>query len=113
MTFKDLNEMYQLSFDDNYFLGFLDIQSGNVDYLGIKSEKFTNTGVILLNLEKIRNDNKTYEIINALNSKLFFRDVDQSLGNIIFYPKIGQLPDKFGIWNLEFLRHRRYKKIFV
>ena len=38
--FKDLNEMYNLNFNDNYVLGILDFFSGGVDYLGIKSEKY-------------------------------------------------------------------------
>ena len=70
-VFKDLNEMYQLKFNDNYILGFLDVASDGVDYLGIKSEKYINSGVVLLNLEKIRNDKKVYELIKVTNRNIY------------------------------------------
>ena len=50
---NDLNEMYQLQFNDNYVLGILDILSNGIDFLGIKSEKYINSGVILLDLKKL------------------------------------------------------------
>ena len=99
ITLKDLNEMYRLSLDDNYVLGFLDVLSGGVDYLGVKSEKYICAGVILLNLEKIRNDNKTYQLINISKSNVKLRHVDQTIINYVFYPKIGIFPDNIGIWN--------------
>ena len=97
--FKDLNEMYNLNFNDNYVLGILDFFSGGVDYLGIKSEKYINAGVIMLNLEKIRNDNKIYNLINEIKNKTALRGQDQSLINYVFYPKIGILPYKYVIFN--------------
>ena len=45
LIFNDLYEMYQTPFEDNYVLGFLDIFSEGVDYLGLKSEKYINSGV--------------------------------------------------------------------
>ena len=56
-------------FDDNYVLGFLDIQSKDIDDLGIKSEKYINSGVLLLNLEKIRKDKKYYDLINFVSNQ--------------------------------------------
>jgi lipopolysaccharide biosynthesis glycosyltransferase len=46
LIFKDLYEMYQTSFRNNYILGFLDILSGGIDYLGIPSEKYINAGIL-------------------------------------------------------------------
>ena len=116
LILKDLNEMYQLEFNDNYILGILDVLSRQLDSLGIKSEKYINSGVILLNLEKIRNDNKNYELINITNSDKYFNGVDQTILNYVFYPKIGILPSKFGIWNFSdkkdikiYLSHLRTK----
>ena len=37
MTFSDLNEMFTLDFNDNYILGFYDVNANGVDNLGIKS----------------------------------------------------------------------------
>ena len=45
---SDLYEMYNLNFDDNYVLGFYDVIPKGVDYLGINSTKYINSGVILL-----------------------------------------------------------------
>ena len=99
IVLKDLNEMYQLPFNDTYILGFLDIQSKGIDFLKIKSERYINSGVVLLNLEKIRRDSKIYELINVTNSKIWLPAVDQTVINYVFYPKIGLLPSKFGMWN--------------
>ena len=91
--------MYQTSFQNNYVLGFLDIFSEGVDYLGLKSEKYINAGVILLNLKKIRRDKKHYELLYmALNHKKL-KHQDQTVINYILYPKIGLLPFKYGIFN--------------
>ena len=101
ITFKDLSEMYQIEFDDNYILGFLDIMSNGVDHLGIKSERYINSGVVLLNLEKIRKDNKTFELIKALLDDIPRPSVDQTIINYVLYPKIGILPSKYTTWNFE------------
>jgi lipopolysaccharide biosynthesis glycosyltransferase len=58
LTFKDLREMYNLDFNDAYIIGTLDYFSNGVDYLELKSEKYINSGVLLINLEKLRNDEK-------------------------------------------------------
>ena len=95
LTFKDLSEMYQIEFNDNYILGFLDIMSDRVDHLGIKSERYINSGVVLLNLEKIRKDNKTFELIKALLDDIPLPNHDQTILNYVLYPKIGILPSKY------------------
>ena len=99
LIFSDLTNMYKLDFNDNYVLGFLDIISSAIDYLGLKSNIYINAGVILINLKKIREDKKIFEIINILNSKKKLRNNDQTIINYLFYPKIGRLPSKYGIFN--------------
>ena len=98
LTFKDLREMYNLDFNDTYILGTLDYLSNGVDYLELKSEKYINAGVILMNLEKLRNDKKYVELINIVN-KVQLRNEDQTAINYILYPKIGILPYKYNIFN--------------
>lgn len=99
LIFKDLYELYQTKFNNNYVLGFLDVLSGGIDYLGLASERYINAGIILLNLEKIRKDNKHYELLYmALNHKKL-KHQDQTVINYILYPHIGILPYKFGIFN--------------
>ena len=108
LIFHDLFEMFQLSFKNNYVLGFLDILSGAVDYLGLKSEKYINAGIILINLEKIRKDRKHYELLYmALNHKNL-KHHDQTIINYVLYPNIGLLPYKYGIFNYPTLFDIKY-----
>ena len=99
LTFSDLSEMYNLDFNDNYVLGFYDVLSHGVDYLGLKSNIYINAGVTLFNLKKIKEDNKTMELINMANSNIKLNNVDQTIINYVLYPKIGRLPCKFGTFN--------------
>jgi lipopolysaccharide biosynthesis glycosyltransferase len=99
LTFKDLNEMYQIELKDNYVYGILDFFAYGIDYLGIKSEKYINDGVIILNLEAIRKDKKIYDLINSIESKMILNNQDQTLINFVFYPKIGIIPSKYVIFN--------------
>lgn len=98
LTFKDLNEMFQLNFNNNYILGTLDYLSFGVDYLGLKSNKYINAGVILINLEKIRKDKKYYDLIN-ITTRVRLENDDQTAINYVFYPDIGRLPAKYNIFN--------------
>ena len=108
IIFKDLYEMYQLPFKNNYVLGFLDFLSGALDYLGLISEKYINAGIILLNLEKLRKDNKHYELLYfALNHKNL-KHQDQTVINYILYPNIGVLPSKYGTFNFPSLFDVKY-----
>ena len=54
---------------------------------------------MLINLEKIRKENKHYELLYmALNHKKL-KHHDQTVINYILYPYIGILPHKYGIFN--------------
>ena len=100
LILSDLYEMYNLNFDGNYVLGFYDVIPNAVDYLGINSTKYINAGVILLDLEKIIKDNKTKEIIDlTTNTDFKLNNYDQTVINYLFYPKIGRLPSKYGLFN--------------
>ena len=95
LTFSDLNEMYNLNFNDNYILGIYDILNDGIDYLGIKSEIYINSGVILLGLKKLRDDKKVFEFVNLIDSGKQLKNEDQTVINYLLYPKIGRLPSKF------------------
>lgn len=99
LSFKDLKEMYNSNFDDNYVLGFLGFVSWGLDYLGIKANNWINAGVLLLNLKKIREDNKCNELLRSIKSKIKLNNDDNTVINYALYPKIGKLDAKYVIFN--------------
>ena len=100
LVLNDLNEMYQYSTGNNYILGFLEYSSYNeMDKIGIYTDKYINSGVILLNLQKMRKDDKIFEIVKAVKDKKYLGKQDQSLLNYVFYQRIDILPSKFVIFN--------------
>ena len=54
-----------------------------------------------MNLKKMRDDKKIFEIINITNSNIELRNNDQTILNYLLYPKIGRLPSKYAIFNFE------------
>lgn len=108
LAFDDLYEMYNLNFENNYVLGYLDPLSHGTDYLGLKTEKYINSGVLLLNLDLIRKNNKYYEIISMLNHYKKLENNDQTVINYVFYPYIGLLPLKYGIFNFDSIFDIKY-----
>ena len=86
ITLKDLSDLYKNEFNDNYVLGFLDYSNCEGK---IWSERYINDGVILLNLKKIRNDKKAYDLLNMTMNDTKLRKHDQTVINKVFYPKIG------------------------
>ena len=108
LNFEDLEEMYNLQLNNNYILGFLDLLSNGVDYLGLKSDKYINAGVLLINLELIRKHQKYYELLNMYNNNQKLENNDQTIINYIFYPNIGILPLKYGIFNFNSIFDIKY-----
>lgn len=98
ITLKDLSDLYKNEFNDNYVLGFLDYSDCEGE---IWSERYINDGVILLNLKKIRNDKKAYDLLNMTMNNTKLKKHDQTVINKVFYPKIGLIPFKYGIWNFQ------------
>lgn len=98
LTFKDLSELYNEDFHGNYILGILDYLRHGIDYLGIKSQKYINSGVILINLEQIRKDKKYFDLINITKNE-YLMNHDQTALNYVLYPKIEKIPDKYVFFN--------------
>lgn len=91
MVFKDLYEMFNLPFNDNYFLG----QPTGGDFWKNKKQNPINVGVMLINIKKLREDNKDFELLHNLFLKKY---VEQTLISYVCMPKIGYLPFKYGIF---------------
>ena len=99
ITFKDLLEMYNLPFNDNYVLGYPFQDVNKIDKFVKNATTYINSGVILLNIEKIANDDKDIELIQLTleeNANLWFPEQDAI--NVAFFSKVGILPLKYGIY---------------
>ena len=112
---KDILDMYNYPFNDNYILGFPFYMTYVMDKYGINATHYINGGCLLFNIEKIRKDNKDVDLIQFTlknNSVLSFREQDSI--NYIFHPNIGFLPLKYGIYmigsNKKFKALSRYTR---
>jgi lipopolysaccharide biosynthesis glycosyltransferase len=97
---KDISEMYNYPFNDNYILGFPFYTGYIMKRYGINKPKhYINGGCLLFNIKKIRKDHKEIDFLSLTfrnNSKWLFRE--QDVINYSLYPKIGFLPLKYGMY---------------
>lgn len=96
---RDILEMYEYPFNDNYILGHPFYMTYVMDKYGINATHYINGGCLLFNIEKIRKEKKDIDLLYFTiknNTMLRFREQDSI--NYIFYPKIGFLPLKYGIY---------------
>ena len=99
LIFKDLLEMYNLPFNDNYILGYPFHDVNKIDDFVKDAKYYINGGVLLFNIKEIRKDNKDIDLIRFTlenNGKLWFLEQDSI--NVIFFGKVGLLPLKYGIY---------------
>ena len=95
---KDIWEMYNYPFNDNYILGYPYYSPEAMDKFKIKAIHYINGGCLLFNLEKIRKDIKDVDLLYFTikkNKLLIFLEQDSI--NYIFHPKICILPLKYGM----------------
>lgn len=97
----DLSEMYTISVDDYYFAGVCHSRSKEfVRALEIPdADNYANVGVMIMNLEKIREDKleeKFRNVIKKRDKVIQKWHADQDVFNIVCYGKILCLPHKFG-----------------
>ena len=114
LIYDDLSEMFNLDMGNNIILGFVDNSYKKAEEFGIKTYKYIVSGVLLINLKKIRKENitqKFFEFINKYQDKL--TQEDQTVINIVLHGRIDFLPPKFGIWNFHtresVLHHNNYQ----
>ena len=113
ITLTDLSEMYNLEMDNNIILGFVDNSYEKAEEFGLKTYKYVTSGVLLINLKKMRKENisqKFFDFIDKNKSKL--TQEDQTVINIVLHGRIGLLPPKFGMWNFanreSLINHNKY-----
>ena len=96
---KNILEMYNYPFNNNYILGFPFFEKNLIGNHGIKAEHYINAGCLLFNIDKITKDDKDVDLIlfTIKNSNDLIYPEQDSI-NIIFYPYIGFLPLKYGIY---------------
>ena len=114
LVLKDLTKMINLEMNNNIILGFVDDSYKKARKYGIKTYKYITSGVLLIDLKKMRKENilqKFFEFINKNKKNL--NQEDQTVINIVLHGRIDFLPPKFGIWNFKkknkILSHNHYK----
>lgn len=110
LIFKDMYEMYNLPFNNSYVLGYPFHTAYMIDKLGINAKYYINAGVMLLNIEQIRKDNKDIELLEyTFHNSSDFLFLEQDTLNYVYLNRTGFLPLKYGIYlygNIqEFISH--------
>ena len=98
INFKDLSEMYNIKLKENiYFCGPLDY-SGHLDELkrlGIITDKYMNSGILIMNLKAMRKNNIEKKLRNYVSSH-FLNHFDQTAINAVCYNNTQILSYKYG-----------------
>ena len=100
LIFEDLTDMLDLDMDGIYYRGFLDNNVHGTKAFGVENDHYICAGVMLINLEKLRQDNieeKFEAFIKENNERLVQHD--QTVINVVCAKNNGVLPAKYGIFN--------------
>ena len=100
INLEDLTEMYNIEFKDNmYFCGTLDYTFviDEIKKFGIKTNKYINSGIMLINLKAMRNDGIERKLREFISSH-FLPTADQTAINAVCYNNIQILPYKYAIF---------------
>ncbi len=101
---SDLTTLYRFALDDNYLAGVRapgyyapdDWRRDKLRELDIPFiNQYINSGVLLLNLKKLREDNKVDDFLDLMKNS--FRSEDQDVLNASCYGKIKILPYRFNV----------------
>ena len=103
LIFKDLYELFNLPFNDNYILG---VPSPVHDFpkkFSKKSIVFINDGVTLFNINKIIKDKIIFDFLNfIIKNSNSFRLLEQDAMLYYFSPNIGYLPYEYGMFIIDY-----------
>ena len=102
LIFKDLLELYNLPFNNNYILGAPSPIHSFPQNFTKNSTIYVNIGVSLINIEKIIKDNKIFNFLDFLmkNTNSFYL-LEQDSILYYFSPNIGYLPYKYGMFLID------------
>ena len=95
---KDLTNLYNLKMGNYCYMGFPGHEIGYMEINGTRN--FINSGVMLVNLKRLREINAPQLFENYYN-EFGTKKVDEYLINVIFYDKIKFLPFIYGIPDFE------------
>ena len=108
MIFEDLTELFNLNMKGYYILGFLDSIVSDVEKYGIKNATVLCTGVLLMDLEGLRNFNSTEKFKQFMIShNNQFDKADQNVINAVLQGHIHTLPPKYGMWGFDLYSHAK------
>jgi lipopolysaccharide biosynthesis glycosyltransferase len=113
LVFRDLTRMINLEMNNKIMLGFVDNSYKKAEKYGIKTYKYITSGVLLIDLKKMRKENISQKFVDFINNnKKNLIQEDQTVINVVLYRRIGLLPPKFGVWNFKdkksILNHNHY-----
>ena len=91
---KDLTDMYNLDMGIYYYLGIPDHDINHFEFNGKRT--FINSGVLLINLKKLREANSSVLYKNFYEHHRILK-ADEYIMNSVFYDKISFLPFKYGL----------------
>jgi lipopolysaccharide biosynthesis glycosyltransferase len=100
---KDLSDLFEINIDDYYAGVVKDIPLIDND---LNIENYFNSGVMLLNLKLMRENNIPTALLNIRKSTDNLTFVDQDCFNILFEKKVKLLPMKYNCFYNFFLRFR-------
>ena len=101
-VFEDLTELINLDMKGNYIMGFLDSVSEAIDKFGIINSTVLCAGVLLMDLDALRQNNMTQKFEKFLiEQKENINQHDQTIINVVCQGKIAPLPPKYGMWCFE------------
>ena len=103
LVFSDLEELFNINLEQNYFVGFLSNDNNTIyNNFELPTEKRINTNVLLINTKKLNEDNRIKELNNILNKyKDNYIFNEKEMINIIFNNETDVLPSKYGIPNFD------------
>lgn len=103
LVLKDLTDMFSIGMKNNYYMGFLDDTVNGVDHLGVKSQHYINAGVLLIDLNKLRQENMPEKMVTFAREdpEALAGLFDQTMINYLCINNIGILPPRFGMFAFE------------